>query len=105
MLMKGNPPKGRPALPGPCNASGRRKIDPRGAAVWYRIRDEGKRFALDERLATEPSRLFWLGELNDAQVETASLVEKIYGVFERYHGKRRSSASPSYMWWGWLTGS
>ena len=80
MLMVGNPPKGRPALPGPRNASGRRKIDPRGAAVWYRIRDEGKRFALDERLATEPSRLFWLGELNDAQVETAFLVGKIYGV-------------------------
>jgi hypothetical protein len=36
------------------------------------------------------------GKLTDAQVAAGFLVGTIYGAFERFHGKRRSVASPNY---------
>lgn len=69
----------------------------RGAMVlWRRIREHGDKLAVDRRLATQIGLLSLDGLLTDTQVSAAHLIAEIYGEYERFHGKRRAAASPSY---------
>jgi hypothetical protein len=57
-----------------------------------------KALALDPRMSPDyaPGQLFLLGLVSASELEDGSRVARIYGRFERLHGKRRSSASPDY---------
>lgn len=90
--------RGRPAKAGARYPCGKLKsgIEPIAPALWQRIASEAKKGALDERLGSELGRLFLHAELTSPQIAAGFRVAETYGAFERYKGKRRSTASPSY---------
>jgi hypothetical protein len=90
---------GRARKSGPRHPGGQLKqpgIDPIAPALFQRIAAEAKKKMVDERLGTEPGRLFIHQELTSAQVAAGFKLARIYQTFERLKGKRRSPASPSY---------
>lgn len=90
---------GRARKSGPRSACGKLQqtgIDPIAPTLFQRILTEAKKGAVDERLGTELGRLFMHGELTSAQVAAGFRMARIYQDFERYKGRRRSPASPSY---------
>ncbi len=94
--------RGRPPVQGGERyPSGRRKAggDPRGPALAQRAREAVRRGLLDPRWASEVELLgpTFSGDLTETQVETANLIGRIYGTFERFKRRRRAAASPSYM--------
>lgn len=64
--------------------------------IVQRLRQNGKRMALDERLFTELFRLNLDGKLTLAQCAAGLRVAEIYGKFEGYKRKGRNTRSPSY---------
>ena len=62
---------GRSVKDGPRYNCGRLKPQerPRGAGIWYRIRDEGDAFGLDPLHKSQLARLARLGELTDRQTK------------------------------------
>lgn len=92
--------RGRPTKPGPRYPNGQLKhkpaIEPIAPALWQRIVTEAKKKTIDERLGSELGRLFLHGELTSPQIAAGFRLAEVYGTFERYKGKRRSTASPSY---------
>lgn len=94
--------RGRPSKPGPRHPGGKLvqqkkpTIEPVAPALWQRIAADAKRKAADERLGSELGRLYLHGELNSPQVSAGFRLGEIYGRYERYKGKRRSTVSPSY---------
>lgn len=95
--------RGRPAGPGeryPCgklkSGSNKPNIGSISPTAWQRIKTDGIKLAMDERLGTELGRLSLHGELTAAQTAAGFRMAEVYGVFERYHGRRRSAVSPSY---------
>jgi len=101
--------RGRPAKAGERYPSGDRKRRPgeQHHAVLPRVRElyrvaQGynavKALALDPRMSPDyaPGQLFLLGLVSAGELEDGCRVARIYGRFERLHGKRRSSASPDY---------
>lgn len=89
---------GRPARPGERYPSGNRK-DPdsqRANAVWRRLVEDGELLGADPRLSSQIGRLRLHRELTDSQAAAADLVGRTYGNYERLHGKRRTTRSPSY---------
>lgn len=95
--------RGRPPVEGVERyPSGRRKPssgDPRGPALAQRAREAVRRRLLDPRWASEVELLGpnFTGDLSESQVETANLIGRIYGAYERFKRRRRTAASPSYM--------
>jgi hypothetical protein len=57
-----------------------------------------KALALDPRMSPDyaPGQLFLLGLVSAGELEDGCRIARIYGRFERLHGRRRSSASPDY---------
>ena len=106
--------RGRPAKTGERYPSGdlkrgrdQRQRDERHHAVLprmrelYRVaRDYGRvaALALDPRMSPDyaPGQLYLLGQVSQGQLEDGALIARIYGRFERLHGRRRASASPDY---------
>lgn len=99
MLMVNEGTRGRPVQPGPRYDCGRRRPadDPRGLGTWHFIKQHATQLSLDPRCKTELARLGFVGELTDRQVQAGFEVAQIYGAFERYKRRRRSTASPSYL--------
>ncbi len=89
---------GRPPVEGPRYESGRRKPqNDRGRSIAQWLRHQGARAGLDPRLRSEVMLLVHAGELTERQADTAILVGRIYGQFERFKRRRRTAASPSYI--------
>jgi hypothetical protein len=101
--------QGRPAKTGERYPSGdlKRVRDERRHAVLprmrelYRVaRDYGAvaALALDPRMSPDyaPGQLYLLGQVSQGQLDDGALIARIYGRFERLHGRRRASASPDY---------
>jgi hypothetical protein len=98
MLMAAERRVGRPPLPGERYESGRRKAgDPRGRAIWNRLRDIGEQIGLDPRHASPLALLAWTGELTERQAEAGFLIARIYAAYERAQHVRRAAAAPSYV--------
>ena len=68
----------------------------RGDVVWQRLAEQAREFGLDPRLTSQVGRLRIKRLLTDAQAAAADLVGRVYGRYERLHGKRRAARSPSY---------
>jgi hypothetical protein len=101
--------RGRPAKAGERYPSGdlKRVRDERHHAVLprmrelYRVaRDYGavSALALDPRMSPDyaPGQLYLLGQVSQGQLDDGAMIARIYGRFERLHGRRRASASPDY---------
>lgn len=90
--------RGRPALNGARYESGRLK-EPAGAErgenLFQRFR-ELVAIGLDPRLTSQIGRLRFLKLITDTQASAADKVGRVYGRYERLHGVRRSTRSPSY---------
>lgn len=58
-----------------------------------------KGLAKDYRLNPEylPTFLGWLGLVSTKEAQAGELIARVYGRFERAHGKRRAVQSPAYM--------
>jgi hypothetical protein len=89
---------GRPERPGERYPSGGRKDpdDQRASAIWRRLVEDGELLGADPRLSSQIGRLRLHRELTDSQASAADLIGRIMGRYERLHGKRRSTRSPSY---------
>ena len=72
-------------------------------AAWKRVRETVAKSQSDPRLGSEVGKYLIGGELTDTEAAVAEEVAKIYGRYEKLHGKRRSAASPSYEM-GWSDG-
>lgn len=105
MVMK----RGRPAKAGERYPSGdlKRRPGEQHHAVLPRVRElfrvaQGynavKAIALDPRMSPDyaPGQLFLLGLVSAGELEDGARIARIYGRFERLHGRRRSSTSPDY---------
>jgi hypothetical protein len=68
----------------------------RGDMVWQRLAEQAREFGLDPRLTSQIGRLRIKRLLTDTQAAAADLIGRIYGRYERLHGKRRAARSPSY---------
>jgi hypothetical protein len=101
--------RGRPAKAGERYPSGdlKRRPGEQHHAVLPRVRElfrvaQGynavKALALDPRMSPDyaPGQLFLLGLVNAGELEDGARIARIYGRFERLHGRRRSSTSPDY---------
>lgn len=106
--------RGRPAKAGERYPSGdlkrardERERDQRHHAVLPRMRELYRvarsygavaALALDPRMSPDyaPGQLFLLGRVSQSQLEDGAMIARIYGRFERLHGRRRASASPDY---------
>ncbi|MPZ36658.1 MAG: hypothetical protein GEU95_01125 [Rhizobiales bacterium] len=89
--------KGRPPSRAPRTASGRPIAKANGAYVlFHRLRKAALAIGTDPRILTELTLLGLRGELTDRQVSAGLKVAEIYRTFERWHGKRRATASPDF---------
>jgi hypothetical protein len=101
--------QGRPAKAGERYPSGdlKRRPNEQQHAVLPRVRElyrvaQGynavKALALDPRMSPDhaPGQLFLLGLVSAGELEDGARIARIYGRFERLHGRRRSSSSPDY---------
>ena len=101
--------RGRPAKTGERYPSGHLKrvraerhhaVLPRMRELYRVARDYGAvtALALDPRMSPDyaPGQLYLLGQVSQGQLEDGALIARIYGRFERLHGRRRASASPDY---------
>jgi hypothetical protein len=106
--------RGRPAKAGERYPSGdlkrvrdQRQRDERHHAVLPRMRELHRvareygavaALALDPRMSPDyaPGQLYLLGQVSQSQLEDGAMIARIYGRFERLHGRRRASASPDY---------
>ena len=68
----------------------------RGDVVWQRLAEQAREFGLDPRLTSQIGRLRIKRLLTDTQAAAADLIGRVYGRYERLHGKRRAARSPSY---------
>lgn len=97
--MSGVHLNGRPPKPGPRYDCGRLRPDPnpRGEAIWYRLRAEGERFGLSALHRSQLAKLGWLGTLTDRQTEAGFQVGLIYHSYRYLHAVTRDkTASPSF---------
>lgn len=99
-----NQTKGRPRQEGDRYPSGKLKasklrpsIEPIAPALWDRARTAVIETLNDVRFGSELGRLSLRGEITAHEASAGFRLADIYGRFERYKGKRRSAASPSYM--------
>jgi hypothetical protein len=75
----------------------RRLLDEQaGSLLWQRLIENASEVGLDPRITSQIGRLRIQKRLTDTQAAAADLVGRIYGRYERLHGKRRSCCSPSY---------
>src|SRR3954464_14552321 len=75
----------------------RRQLDEQsGNIVWQRLAEVAAEYGLDPRITSQIGRLRIRKLLSDTQAAAADLIGRVYGRYERLHGKRRSSCSPSY---------
>lgn len=91
---------GAPRQSGERFPSGKLKPKPAGEpiapAAWARLRTDVVKLTGDARLASQVGRLSFHRQLTDKQTVTAFRIGEIYGAYERFKGKRRSTRSPSY---------
>lgn len=93
---------GRPSKSGERYPSGQLKPQPKpqgdalSPVVIQRMFRDGAKLGIDPRLASEVGRLWCLRELTAQHAAVAFRIAGIYARFERAHGKRRSTKSPSY---------
>lgn len=95
---------GRPRLTGERYPGGKLKpkrgrkpdLEPISGVLWQRLRAHGRVLGLDPRLSTELGRLNMFGELTVAMTAAGFRIAEIYGRFEGYKRKGRSTRSPSY---------
>lgn len=71
-------------------------LEPISGVLWQRMRQHGRTLGLDPRLTTELGRLNMFGELTVAMTAAGFRIAEIYGRFEGYKRKGRSTRSPSY---------
>lgn len=71
-------------------------LEPISGVLWQRMRQHGRTLGLDPRLTTELGRLNMFGELTIAMTAAGFRIAEIYGRFEGYKRKGRSTRSPSY---------
>lgn len=106
---------GRPRKTGPRHPGGRLIAvapepgpDPQSLGFATRLRElcriagnhaAGRGLAKDYRLNPDylPTFLGWLGLISSREMEAGDLIARVYGRFERAHGKRRAVQSPAYM--------
>jgi len=75
----------------------RRQLDEQaGSLVWQRLMESANEVGLDPRITSQIGRLRIQKLLTDTQAAAADLIGRIYGRYERLHGKQRSCRSPSY---------
>jgi hypothetical protein len=78
----------------------RRQLDEQaGCLVWQRLIESATEVGLDPRITSQIGRLRIQRLLTDTQAAAADLIGRVYGRYERLHGKRRSCRSPSYEFW------
>lgn len=68
----------------------------RGDIVWQRLAEQAREATLDPRMTSQIMRWRVKKLLTDSQAAAADKIGQIYGRFERLHGVKRSTRSPSY---------
>jgi hypothetical protein len=86
--------KREPKVPTSPASTGRRPIT---GALWQRMLADGEKIFSDAKFGTELTRLGAVGQLTPSEVATGIRVAGIYGRFEYYANKSRSTASPHYI--------
>jgi hypothetical protein len=75
----------------------RRQLDEQsGNIVWQRLAEVAAEYGLDPRITSQIGRLRIRKLLSDTQAAAGDLIGRVYGRYERLHGKRRVCCSPSY---------
>lgn len=62
----------------------------------HRIREHARALGLDPRLGTELGRLVLFEQITSLEAAAGFRMAEVYGRFERQHGRRRATKSPSY---------
>lgn len=80
--------KGRP--------SQRQLDETTGGIVWQRLAQHAADIGLDPRITSQIGKLRLKKQFTDAQAAAADLIGRIFGRWERLHGRTRTTRSPSY---------
>lgn len=68
----------------------------RGDQIWQRLVEDAELLGFDRRIRTQIGRLAVRKQLAAPQASAGELIGRIYGEYERLHGKKRSCKSQSY---------